>query len=127
MSGLYLTKFYTSLPLTASLSLAAPVTYYSTNTRQTSGAFRTNADVKGARELSKQGALESAVAGFQRRDPTLSERELTRLPVRAYRAYQHLPRISQAVLPQDNSLYYIGYNRKVSSLRRETHVMLKIV
>ncbi|KAI7759596.1 hypothetical protein LZL87_013997 [Fusarium oxysporum] len=46
-----------------------------------------------------------ATAGRPRRDPALSERELTRLRVRAYRARQHPSRILQTAQPQDNALF----------------------
>ncbi|KAH6984194.1 hypothetical protein BKA56DRAFT_642522 [Ilyonectria sp. MPI-CAGE-AT-0026] len=88
------------------------------HTRRTSSAFRTDADLTSARELLMQGSFEAvaaaisgpsdtnqevqATAGRPRRDPALSERELTRLRVRAYRARQHLSRIPQTAQPQDD-------------------------
>ncbi|KAH6959809.1 hypothetical protein BKA56DRAFT_624329 [Ilyonectria sp. MPI-CAGE-AT-0026] len=104
-------------PPTAALS-AAPVTHSPTDTRRTSNAFRTDADLTSARELLMQGSFEAvaaaisgpsdtdeevqATAGRPRRDPALSEREFTRLRVRAYRARQHLSRIPQTAQPQDD-------------------------
>lgn len=46
-----------------------------------------------------------ATVGRPRRDPALSERDLTRLRVRAYRARQHSSRILQTAQPQDNALF----------------------
>ncbi|KAL6406262.1 hypothetical protein AUP68_10433 [Ilyonectria robusta] len=106
-------------PPTAALS-AAPVTHSPTDTRRTSSAFRTDADLTSAGELLMQGSFEAvaaaisgpsdtdeqmqATAGRPRRDLALSERELTRLRVRAYRARQHLSRIPQTAQPQDDGL-----------------------
>ncbi|KAJ3453236.1 hypothetical protein MRS44_018891 [Fusarium solani] len=89
--------------------------------RRTSGAFEAVADSTSAGEPLMQGSSETAATavsglsnadeevqatvGRPRRDPALSERDLTRLRVRAYRARQHSSRILQTAQPQDNALF----------------------
>ncbi|KAH7228465.1 uncharacterized protein BKA55DRAFT_545560 [Fusarium redolens] len=107
--------------VTSPVSSGPPVTRSPRDIRRTRGAFEAVTDSTSAGEPLMQGSSETAAtavsglsdateevqatAGRPRRDPALSERELTRLRVRAYRARQHPSRILQTAQPQDNTLF----------------------
>ncbi|GKU09517.1 unnamed protein product [Fusarium langsethiae] len=105
-------------PSAATISLAIPVAHSPKDTGRTRSVFRAEADGREERRMLEQTTFESAATpghsnpdkevqpamGRPRRDPALSERELTRLRVQAYRARQHLSRIPQAAPSRHGSL-----------------------
>ncbi|KAJ0140644.1 hypothetical protein HZ326_16483 [Fusarium oxysporum f. sp. albedinis] len=105
-------------PSAATISLAVPVAHSPKDTGRTRSMFRAEADGTEERRMLEQTTFESAATprhsntdkevqpamGRPRRDPALSERELTRLRVQAYRARQHLSRIPQAAPSRHDSL-----------------------
>jgi hypothetical protein len=105
-------------PSAATISLAVPVAHSPKDTGRTRSVFRAEADGTEERRMLEQTTFECAATarhsntdkevqpamGRPRRDPALSERELTRLRVQAYRACQHLSRIPQAAPSRHDSL-----------------------
>ncbi|KAK2930488.1 hypothetical protein FoTM2_010829 [Fusarium oxysporum f. sp. vasinfectum] len=105
-------------PSAANMSLAVPVAHSPKDTGRTRSVFHAEADGTEERRMLERTTFESAATPGHsnpdkevqpamdrpRRDPALSERELTRLRVQAYRARQHLSRIPQAAPSRHDSL-----------------------
>ncbi|KAG5791736.1 hypothetical protein H9Q69_009221 [Fusarium xylarioides] len=110
--------FLHDCPSAANMSLAAPVAHSPNDTGRTRSVFHAEADRTEEGRMLERTTFESAATpghsnpdkevqpamGRPRRDPALSERELTRLRVQAYRARQHLSRIPQAAPSRHDSL-----------------------
>jgi hypothetical protein len=120
-------------PSAATISLVVPVAHSSKNTRRTRSVFRAEADGTGERGALEQTTFESAatpghsntdkevqptMGRCPRKDPALSERELTRLRVQAYRARQH--QVAKCWLTmQDTALHEeTNINLRRSSIQR---------